>query len=315
MKPCLDYMELMNAVLDGEAAPAQEAELTAHLAVCPACAALYEDLKALREGAGALVVPAPEGFAGKVMEQVRAEAPNLRVLPKKKRQPWRSVAAMAAVCAIALLGATSLNYLDFGRGGSTAASAPEAAPAAAMDASAGAAVYGFPNESRQANDGAARGVEGNTTEKSASGSETRAEAQSEPAESALADTAPAAPQESVSMDPPAQDENDVISQALDLVLERVYGDSGYAVEKIYSEDGHSCTVRLLDGQTLVDEGVVRYTGLSANEKFYCFAWTWEGQSLEDAALFRYAVPLDHSDVMWAGEVLDGGASYQAALEE
>lgn len=327
MKPCLDYMELMNAVLDGEAAPAQEAELTAHLAVCPACAALYEDLKALREGAGALVVPAPEGFAGKVMEQVRAEAPNLRVLPKKKRQPWRSVAAMAAVCAIVLLGATSLNYLDFGRSGSTTAAAPEAAPAAVMDTAAESKVYGAAGESQQAPvlfsaDRATRGVEGNTTEKSTADSKNTAAGQNEPAQAAPADIAPvetAAPAEApagtLAVGSMAQDEADRVPQALELVLERIYGDSGYTVEKTYSADGLSCTVRLLDGETLVDEGRVACTGLSPNEKFYCFAWTWEGQSLEDAALFRYAVPLDHSNVMWAGEVLDGGASYQAALEE
>ena len=42
MKPCMEYLELMNAVLDGEATPVQHEALSAHLAQCPACAALYE---------------------------------------------------------------------------------------------------------------------------------------------------------------------------------------------------------------------------------------------------------------------------------
>ncbi len=106
MEACLEYLEWMNAVLDGEATEEERARLEAHLAGCPACAALYADLAALRAGAEALVVPAPEGLADSVMEQVRA--------PRQSRpvRRWRGVAALAAVCAVALLGAGSLKYLS-----------------------------------------------------------------------------------------------------------------------------------------------------------------------------------------------------------
>ena len=145
MRPCIDYMELMNAVLDGEATPAQEAELTAHLTVCPPCAALFEDLKALREGADVLVAEAPAGFTAAVMEQVRAEGtqPRLRALPRKSRRTWRSVASVAAVCALILLGSTTMKYFDFASRGSGMAAPEAAAPAAAlMDSAAESRVYG-----------------------------------------------------------------------------------------------------------------------------------------------------------------------------
>ena len=111
MKACLEYLEMMNAVLDGEASPAEQAELTAHLEHCPACAALFEDLRALHEGADTLTVSAPAGFADRVMDAVRAESarPALKVLPTpKRRKRWMPVAAMAAVCALALIGSGSL---------------------------------------------------------------------------------------------------------------------------------------------------------------------------------------------------------------
>lgn len=310
MEPCIDYLELMNAVLDGEAAPAQEAELTAHLALCPACAALYEDLRALREGADGLLVQAPAGFAGAVMEQVRAETaqPKLKVLPKSRRKTWMPAAAMAAVCAIALLGSGALNYFQPHSSGS-------AAPGAALTAVSDTVENGLPDGQAelQAAPAEAPAVYG---------------AQNEPA--VPADDAPAGALEktvndassgqfSVSVNPAAtglfRSTADDIRPALDLVVERTYGESGYTVETAYAEDGLSCTVTLLDGESVIDQGQITFTGLSPNEKFYCFSWTWEGQSVEDADLFRYAVPLDLGYVMWAGEVLDGGESFRTALEE
>lgn len=321
MKPCLDYMELMNAVLDGEATPVQEAELTAHLAACAPCAALFEDLKTLRDGADALVTEAPAGFAGTVMDRVRAEAgrPQIQVLPQKKKRPvWRSLASVAAVCAVVLLGATSLNDLDFAWGGSTAASAPEAAPAA-MDSAVESKVYGAAGESQQAPtffsaDSASRGVEGTADSKSMAEPNQAAPAQAAPAETGVP-AGTADPAENQRMENVASDAAGEAGAALELVLEKVYGGSGYTAERTYSADGLSCTVRLLDGETLIDEGEVAYTGLSPNGKFFCFAWTWQDQSVADADLFRYAVPTDLSDLLWAGETLDGGAAFRGALEE
>ena len=100
MKPCIEYLELMNAVLDGEAAPVQHEALSAHLAQCPACAALYEDLKALREGSDALVTKAPEALKANVMSRIAAEGKASNVVafaPKTKKKNAR-ISGVFAIC-------------------------------------------------------------------------------------------------------------------------------------------------------------------------------------------------------------------------
>lgn len=313
MKPCTDYLELMNAVLDGEATPAQEAELTAHLALCPACAALYEDLRALREGADGLIVPAPDGFADAVMAQVRAEAaaPKLKVLPKPRRKTWMPAAAMAAVCAIALLGSGALKYFQPHSGGSAA---PAAAPNAAIMAAGGTVEHAPTAGQTEAQTAPA---EAPTVYGAQSGANDVIKDGSPLEEKAVVSAAPW--EFSASVSPAsggsARSAEDDLRPALDLVVERTYGESGYTMQTVYADDGLSCTVTLLDGETVIAEGRISYTGLSPNGKFYCFSWTWQGQSGEEADLFRYAVPLDLSYVMWTGDASDGGEGFRAALEK
>ena len=313
MRPCIDYLEHMNAVLDGEATPAQEAELTAHLALCPACASLYEDLRALREGADGLVTQAPDGFAEAVMAQVRAEAaqPKLKVLPKPRRKTWMPAAAMAAVCAIALLGSGALKYFQPHSNGSAA---PAAAPAAGLMAVSDTAQNDLATGQTEAYAVAeAPTVYGAQSEPTLY---VDTDAAGAPSEKAAANAA-SSEEVSLSVSPAAnlsRSAADDIRPALDLVVERTYGESGYTMRTDYAEDGLSCAVTLLDGENVIDQGQITYTGLSPNEKFYCFSWTWEGQNEADAHLFRYAVPLDLSYVMWAGDASDGGEGFRAALE-
>lgn len=118
MEACLDYLELMNAVLDGEATPEEEKNLRDHLALCPPCAALFADLSALVEGAGALTAAAPEGFAKGVMERVHTTP---QVKAKARRPRWQATAALAAVCALAIFGSGALQA--FRTGGSAAPNA------------------------------------------------------------------------------------------------------------------------------------------------------------------------------------------------
>ncbi len=110
--PCLEYLEMMNAVLDGEASTEEEQALEGHLAGCSDCRALYADLSALHSGADALLTEAPSGFTGRVMAAVRAEQCPKATFTKARTRRWRSLAAMAAVCAVALLGTGSLRYLQ-----------------------------------------------------------------------------------------------------------------------------------------------------------------------------------------------------------
>lgn len=293
MKPCIHQLKRMNAVLDGEATPGEEAELTAHLTLCPPCAALFEDLKALREEADSLVTPAPDGFAEAVMAQVRAEAapPKLQALPK--RSTWMSALALAAVCAIALLGSGALKYLQ-----------PIATPDAARLA-VGAPVQNSPLPG-QGQDQADPVV-------SPAGYSQQQEpvAYSEDSTGNAVEPAVSSPSPGLF----SRNAGGQVRQALDLVVERTYGGSGYTIQATYDDDGPSCAVILLDGETVIDKGQITYTGLSPNEKFYCFSWTWKGQSAEEAALFRYAVPLDLSYVMWAGDGADSGEfSFDTTLE-
>ena len=44
MRDCMDYIELISARLDGGLTAGQEAELNEHLAACPVCRALAEEL-------------------------------------------------------------------------------------------------------------------------------------------------------------------------------------------------------------------------------------------------------------------------------
>lgn len=314
MRPCIDFLERMNAVLDGEAAPAQEAELTAHLAICPACAALYGDLRALREGADGLLVQAPDGFAGAVMERVRAEAaqPGLQALPKSRRGAWMPAAAMAAVCAIALLGSGALKYFQPASGGSAApAAAPSAGFMAARDTRDDLAVDQTEADTAPAEAPAVYGAQSGPALYSDTDSA------GAPAEKAAANAAPSE-ELSLSVSPAAEfsrSAEEGFRQALDLVVERVCGGSGSSMRTDYAEDGLSCAVTLLDGETVLDRGRISYTGLSPNGEFYCFSWTWPEQSESDADLFRYAVPLDLSDVIRAGDASDGGEGFRAALEK
>lgn len=104
MRNCQEYEALISALLDGALEEHERRELEEHLACCPDCQRYLTDLREMRSAWEGLDVPAPAGFAGRVMEQVRAtaqDAPERKVI----RLPhWRRWAAMAACCALVLLG-------------------------------------------------------------------------------------------------------------------------------------------------------------------------------------------------------------------
>ena len=111
--------------LDGMLEPEEERELEAHLAVCPRCRALAQELEAVHTAFPQLEdCSAPEGFAQGVMDRIRAlepepapaEGPEDRkeeteptempkVVPLHRPMPrWaRTAAALAACGALVLL--------------------------------------------------------------------------------------------------------------------------------------------------------------------------------------------------------------------
>ena len=95
------YIELMSAALDGEIAPAERQTLDAHLAVCPECAALWQELRTESAALRALDCEVPEELKAHILGSLPAQE-------KPRRSPWRRWAAACAclvlVAAAALAG-------------------------------------------------------------------------------------------------------------------------------------------------------------------------------------------------------------------
>lgn len=96
---CDEISDLLSASLDGELTVQQEAEVQSHLAQCPSCRALMEDLTAIHEGCGGLETAPPPELTRRILEHLP---------PQKASKPtkiiyWKRWGAMAAaVCLIAL---------------------------------------------------------------------------------------------------------------------------------------------------------------------------------------------------------------------
>ena len=82
-----DMTLLMSLTLDGEATPAEEARLQAHLAMCPTCAATWEDWRAADRlfAKAPIVAPSPDLLAGLA---VRLEMVDAR----RQRTRWIAIA-------------------------------------------------------------------------------------------------------------------------------------------------------------------------------------------------------------------------------
>lgn len=151
MGSCDEILELISAALDGPLSEADQAALDAHLAICPACSALFQDLSALHAAASALEeVPAPEGFAADVMARISAEAEqadNVTPFPRKvSRSHWKRWSATAAVVAVVALGAITLPGQMGGRGTMTADTNGAAAPQAVEECADSSAIEAFDGE-------------------------------------------------------------------------------------------------------------------------------------------------------------------------
>lgn len=282
MRPCTEWIETMNAVLDGEATPEQADALSAHLGQCPACAALFADLKAIRAESDALLVQAPEGFTASVMAAVAAEGATVSPTQARKKTAarWRSWAAMAAVFAL-VVGVGARQTLLSGT-----SSAPAVQDMAQPDTAARSGSTAGQEPAPQSVEPSYGAVPANRESTGGASFKSAQPVQDSAQSEALTD----------------------LRAAMELVVERVCGESGYTpeTEYVFHLSGLSpyCDFRLLDGESVIDEGRVTFTGLSPNRLFYRFAWSWEGQSEEEADLFRYAVPLELDSVIWAGEAED-----------
>lgn len=127
---CEEALELMSAVLDGEATAQERAALEAHLATCPECAALYEALSDQSRLLRGLDCQVPEGLSQRIMSQL----PEQSAQPKKPRRVihWQRWGVLAACVALVVwVGVTQPSFLRMGNSGSDSirdAASGEAAP-------------------------------------------------------------------------------------------------------------------------------------------------------------------------------------------
>lgn len=139
MCTCEEALDLISARLDGALSELEAARLDDHLAACPACRDLLADLEGVHTAMPGLWAEPPADLKDRIMERVRAD--NVTPLPvRRSKKHWKGWAAMAAVCAVAVLGAGSLRYLGMGAagGGASAPAAMSAGASADYAAPAGA---------------------------------------------------------------------------------------------------------------------------------------------------------------------------------
>lgn len=116
MQSCDEILDLISAALDDQLAADEQTVLHQHLADCPACSALFDELRGLHEATAQLEeIAAPAGFTQQVMNCIAADPAQEQVgqvipFPTKKvsRNPWKKWAACAAAVAIVAFGAVSL---------------------------------------------------------------------------------------------------------------------------------------------------------------------------------------------------------------
>jgi hypothetical protein len=127
--------ERLSAYLDGELPPAERAEVEAHLATCPECAALLADLEGVDAVARELPVEAPSGYFDSLPGRVRLriageDAPRAHAAaPRTGRRVPAWTWALAAALLLAVVTPTTMSRLMRAR--TPLSDAPEApAPAA-----------------------------------------------------------------------------------------------------------------------------------------------------------------------------------------
>jgi hypothetical protein len=102
LRPCEEYEDLISAFIDGVLPEADRERLMEHMASCPACQAYFDDQVAIHDAFVRGEAPAPERLASAVMAQVCSTPQRAKRKPILLR--WQSYAALAACCALVVLG-------------------------------------------------------------------------------------------------------------------------------------------------------------------------------------------------------------------
>lgn len=106
---CDDAGRFLQAYLDGELDRGDRGDIEVHLRACPACRQVARHEAWFRDGlrAAAVRTPAPEALRRRILEQVRAQAPERP--PMRLTSLWAVAPAALALAVIATLGALVLD--------------------------------------------------------------------------------------------------------------------------------------------------------------------------------------------------------------
>lgn len=117
---CTRYEELISAALDGELSAGERRELDRHLAECPACAALFNELGAQCAALRELDCPFPDGLHDRILENLPGQDAAPAKPPVRKAFHWRRWAAVAACLVLVMAAAVRALPMLPGRSGGSA---------------------------------------------------------------------------------------------------------------------------------------------------------------------------------------------------
>lgn len=101
---CDEALELLSAALDGELSPAERNTLDAHLAECPGCAALFDQLAGQSRLLRDLECEVPDGLSERILSGLPGQAPARR----GRVIHWRRWGTLAACLALVVWAGFSL---------------------------------------------------------------------------------------------------------------------------------------------------------------------------------------------------------------
>ncbi len=134
------FEQLCSNSVDGTLTDSEKQKLEEHLAECPSCAALKEDLEQMHSMLAVDETEPPAGLHDSIMERLRQEETVRVVAPQKpmRRLPVFTMVAAAAVVVLVVLGGGLMPAFSTVGSGSTAA-----ADSASADAGDGRADGGY----------------------------------------------------------------------------------------------------------------------------------------------------------------------------
>ena len=124
------FEQLCSNSVDGTLTDSEKQKLEEHLAECPSCAALKQDIEQMRRLMAVDEEP-PEGLHAGIMERLRQEEPVRVVKPQKpmRRMPVFTMVAAAAVVVLVVLGGGLMPAFSTVADSSGSGAAPEAVSA------------------------------------------------------------------------------------------------------------------------------------------------------------------------------------------